>query len=181
MKIRVKFIFFIISLSLCFLTMSFIDKEKTGGLREGDIAPEIALPNPQGDIIKLSSLRGHMVLVHFWASWCAPCRHDSKDLVQLYEKYRDREFNNAQGFIILYVSLDESKTEWLKAIQEDGLDPKYNVSDLKRWKSSALHDYGISFVPDNFLVDGNGKILLQGNIMHTFHNFISAEIKGKFF
>jgi len=180
MKIRFKFIFFLISLFLCFLITSFKEKDKTG-LREGEMAPEIALPTPKGDTLRLSSLRGHMVLVHFWASWCEPCRHDSRDLVQLYEKYRDKEFNSGQGFIVLYVSLDESKTEWEKAIKEDGLDPKYNVSDLKRWKSSAVQEYRVGFVPDNFLIDGNGKILVMGNIIHTLRNFISAEVKGKFF
>ena len=177
---RGNFLLFWGILILCLFSMSFKEKEKTG-LREGDIAPEISLPTPRGDTLKLSSLRGHMVLVHFWASWCIPCRHDSKDLVKLYDKYKDKEFNTGHGFVILCVSLDEKKDEWVKAIEEDGLNWDYHVSDLKRWKSAAALQYRVGFVPDNFLIDGNGKILAQGNIMHNLKNFIMAEQKGKFF
>ena len=117
--------------------------------------PEIALPNPQGDTLKLSDYRGDIVLVDFWASWCGPCRQANPHLVSLYEKYRD------QGFEIFGVSLDRSRDAWLKGIEGDNLTwPQ--VSDLKYWNSSVVKDFGISGIPFTVLVDKDGTILAKG-------------------
>jgi len=147
------------------------------GPREGDVAPEIRLPNPNGDTLKLSSLQGHMVLVHFWASWCRPCRAESKKIVQVYQQYKDKEYKTGNGLIVLYVSLDENKTEWVKAIKEDGISMDYNVSDLKRWASLAAQSYKVQFVPNNFLIDGNGKIIAEGQITNFLADFLKDEVQ----
>ena len=152
-------------------------KASQKGLSEGDKAPEISLPNPNGDTLKLSSLKGHMVLVHFWASWCTPCREESKKIVKMYEKFKDKNYKTGEGLIVLYVSLDENKNEWIKAINEDGMSVDYNVSDLKRWKSFAAQSYKINFVPDNFLIDGNGKIIARGMITNDLPVILKGEVK----
>jgi thiol-disulfide isomerase/thioredoxin len=120
----------------------------------GKEAPEIALPSPSGDTIVLSSLRGKIVLLDFWASWCAPCRSENPNLVKIYKKYRDK------GFEIYQVSLDRTKTAWLKGIEDDKLD-WIHVSDLQYWNSIVVPVYNIQGIPMNYLLDREGRILDQ--------------------
>jgi peroxiredoxin len=130
----------------------------------GQKAPEIALPSPDGKVIKLSSLKGKVVLLDFWASWCGPCRKANPDVVKLYQKYKD------QGFTVYSVSLDQSKQKWEQAIAKDGLLWENHVSDLKFWYSKAAEDYGIEAIPATFLIDKDGVIIdtdLHGNSLEN--------------
>ena len=119
-------------------------------------APEIALKNPDGVEMKLSSLRGKYVLVDFWASWCSPCRHENPNVVRLYNKYKDK------GFTIMSVSLDSDIGAWKNAIKEDGLVWPNHVSDLSGWDSSMPNLYGFQSIPHTVLVDKEGKIIEAG-------------------
>lgn len=119
----------------------------------GDKAPDIALPNVDGEIIKLSSLRGKVVLLDFWASWCGPCRRENPNVVKAYEKYKD------EGFIVYSVSLDRNKASWEKAILQDGLVWDTHVSDLKHWQSEGAATYKVTGIPMAFLIDQNGVII----------------------
>jgi thiol-disulfide isomerase/thioredoxin len=119
----------------------------------GNEAPEISLPDPQGKIVSLSSTRGNIVLLDFWASWCGPCRKENPNLVLAFNKY------NGKGFGIFQVSLDKSKEEWLKGIREDKLSAWIHVSDLKYWNSVVVPQYKIEAIPFNLLLDKDGKIL----------------------
>jgi len=125
----------------------------------GEMAPDIALPNLNGDIVKLSSLRGQMVFIDFWASWCKPCRKENPEILETYMKYKDEEFENGEGFTVYGVSLDKKKEAWQKAITKDGLIWETHVSDLKGWKNEAALAYGISSVPMSYLIDGDGVIV----------------------
>jgi peroxiredoxin len=120
----------------------------------GAQAPEIELPNPDGDTTSLSSLKGKYVLVDFWASWCHPCRVENPHLVNVYEKY------HSQGFEIFQVSLDKKKSAWVEAIEKDRLD-WIHVSDLKYWNSAPAKLYQVQSIPANFLVDKQGKIIAK--------------------
>lgn len=124
-------------------------------LTAGMQAPEIDLPSPNGNNIKLSSLRGKVVLIDFWASWCSPCRRANPHVVSLYNKYHDK------GFEIYGVSLDKSRENWIKAIADDGL-VWSQVSDLKYWQSEAGRAYGVGSIPHTVLIDEGGKIIAIG-------------------
>lgn len=125
----------------------------------GKAAPEIALQTPEGTEVKLSDLKGKVVLIDFWASWCAPCRKENPVLVEAYNKFKDTEFSIGQGFVVLSVSLDSKRDRWINGITEDKLDWPYNVSDLKGWRSTAAQAYEIRMIPASFLVDGEGIIV----------------------
>ncbi len=137
-------------------------------------APDISLPDPKGKNFKLSDLRGQVVLLDFWASWCRPCRMENPNVVKIYKKYKE------QGFTVFSVSLDgmDSRTEarfggdqakindyknqqkdrWVKAIEADKLEWDYHVSDLKKWECAPARQYGVSGIPRTFLIDREGNI-----------------------
>lgn len=122
-------------------------------LAPGSEAKEIAQPNPEGEIMKLSDYRGKYVLIDFWASWCGPCRKENPNVVQLYKKYKD------DGFEVFSVSLDKDKARWEAAIKQDDLIWDGHVSDLKFWSSEAARDYNVSSIPFTVLVDPEGKVV----------------------
>jgi peroxiredoxin len=122
---------------------------------KGALAPEISLPNASGDIVSLSSLRGTVVLIDFWASWCGPCRRESPNMVKLYERYKD------SGFEIFGVSLDTDHFKWQQAIADDHLSWTH-VSDLKGWETVVQDDYGFDGIPFTVLIDKDGKIIAKG-------------------
>jgi peroxiredoxin len=128
----------------------------------GNIAPEITLPDPQGDTIRLSSTRGSVVLLDIWAAWCAPCRRENPNLVKVYNLYHNK------GFQIFQVSIDKTREAWLKGIEDDQLGKWIHVSDLKYWNSAVVPLYKIESIPANFLLDREGKIIasnLRGEML----------------
>lgn len=146
------------------------EKNAVTGLNVGNRAPELAYPNPQGKTIALSSLRGEMVLVDFWASWCPPCRRENPYVVKAYQEFKDKVFKNGKGFTVYSISCDKNRDAWTNAIKADHLVWKNQVSDLKGWESQATYIYKISSIPSNVLLDGNGIIIawnLQGDQLST--------------
>lgn len=123
-------------------------------LSVGQPAPEIELPNPNGELVRLSDLKGKYVLIDFWAAWCKPCRQENPNVVRLYNQYKDK------GFEVFGVSLDRTKEDWVKAIADDGLTWTH-VSDLKYFNSIAAELYQIDAIPATYMIDPDGKIIAK--------------------
>jgi thiol-disulfide isomerase/thioredoxin len=142
-------------------------------IKVGMPAPDISMKNPAGKEVSLNDLKGKVVLVDFWASWCGPCRKANPHVVQVYDKYKSK------GFTVFSVSLDgldsrsrsaiqnddalskrleASKQAWLKAIEQDQLKWDYHVSDLEKWDTRAAKEYGVTGIPKTFLIDRDGNI-----------------------
>jgi thiol-disulfide isomerase/thioredoxin len=130
-----------------------IKKESMSFLNDGNIAPDFEQAKMDGTPMKLSDLRGKVVLIDFWASWCGPCRQENPNVVKLYEKYKDA------GFTVMSVSLDKDKNSWQKAIEKDKLSWPNHVSDLKYWGNEAAKLYKVSGIPFTVLIDQEGKII----------------------
>jgi len=129
----------------------------------GQPALDFAQADASGNTVSLASFRGKYVLVDFWASWCGPCRAENPNVVRAYSKFKEK------GFEILAVSLDDKKDKWLAAIQADNLSWTH-VSDLKGWKNAAAELYSIRAIPQNLLIDPQGRIIaknLRGEALET--------------
>jgi len=127
----------------------------TVGIGVGQIAPEISLTAANGKVMKLSDLRGQMVLIDFWASGCRPCRAENPNVVKAYHEYRNKSFKNAQGFTVFGISLDRGDKEWRQAIETDQLVWETNFFG----NQTVSAQYNVQYIPSNFLIDGDGKIL----------------------
>jgi len=147
------------------LFIAFGAQGKTGnvqtGTEIGNKAPEIIEKSLNGEQLKLSSLKGKLVLIDFWAAWCPPCRRENPNVVAVYKKYKNKSFKSGEGFTVLGVSLNNTKADWEKAIKADGLEWENHVSDLKGWSSKHALVYGVRSIPTNFLIDGNGIIVAK--------------------
>jgi thiol-disulfide isomerase/thioredoxin len=132
----------------------YIAKQITDGKVNGNGTQlaDFSQADTAGTPVSLSSLRGKYVLVDFWASWCGPCRQENPNLVAAYQKYKSKKFT------VLGVSLDKAKPAWIEAIQMDGL-AWTHVSDLQGWQNSVAQKFQIFNIPQNFLLDPEGKVI----------------------
>lgn len=143
-------------IAVLLIGLMFLSLTAPTGVKSGDKAPDIVLISPKGKKVKLSKLKGKVVLIDFWASWCGPCRRENPNVVEAYEKYNKAKFKTGKGFEIYSVSLDRNEAKWIEAIEADGLVWKSHGWDQDGKVSQA---YGVRSIPTAFLVDGDGNIV----------------------
>lgn len=143
--------------------------ENEENLAEGNPAPEIVLPDPQGNPVSLSSLKGNVVLIDFWAAWCPPCRKANVKLGELYEKYHQK------GFEIYGISLDRTREQWIDAIEKDNI-TWHQVSDLRFMNSPVVTLYNVSEIPHTVLIDREGNIIARNFSVDELEELIIANL-----
>lgn len=163
------------------LFLSLLLKGNAQELKVGDKAPDIIQESVNGEVLKLSSLRGQMVLIDFWSSWCKPCRRENKHLVKAYNKFKNRKFKNGTGFSIYSVSLDSHKKMWKRAIEKDSLIWKHHVSDLKAWSGAVAKKYHVRSIPQSYLIDGEGNIVAKNLRGVALERSLRRQLKKPFF
>lgn len=119
---------------------------------QGMDAYEVVLQSDKGDSIRLSSFKGKIVLLDFWASWCGPCRASNKHLAKIYPKFKDK------GFEIVSVSLDEDRSAWLRAIKQDKIS-WIKMIDPGGWESGTVATWGLYALPTSYLIDREGRLI----------------------
>jgi len=166
-----KKIFYLVIL-LCL--MPLLSCGQTQGIEIGKKVFDVSGENPEGETIGIESLKGKLVLIDFWASWCQPCRMENPNLVSAYKQYKDANFSKGNGFEIFSISLDRKKTDWVKAIEKDGLIWSYHICDFKEWYSALVDKFELESIPANFLIDSEGVIIAKDLRGDALENTLKA-------
>ncbi len=160
--LSLRIIALVIKLStFIFLGILFISFQKVDDFGEGSKAPDFSMLSLTGDSVRLSSLKGSIVFVDFWASWCLPCRKQNQLINKIHEKYKRIARQHDMKIYFINISLDTNKELWKVAISKDNLDTKRQVCDFAGWNSSVVKDYQIKKIPTSFLIDEKGKIIAK--------------------
>ena len=141
------------------LFLLFTGFQQPGGLVKGSQAPDFSVVTMNGDSIRLSALKGSIVFVDFWASWCLPCRSQNSTLTKIHDKYRLTVRRTGVPLVFISISLDTNKDFWRVAVRKDNLNPRRQVCDSTGWESAIVKEYQIKKIPSSFLIDADGKII----------------------
>ncbi|MEM9885186.1 MAG: TlpA disulfide reductase family protein [Bacteroidota bacterium] len=145
---------------------------------QGDKAPNFTATTLSSSEMQLQDLIGNYVLLDFWGSWCAPCREENPNLVALYEKFHGARFEDAENFEIVSVGIEKDRERWLKAIERDGLDWSYHVSDLKEFESEVAKRYGIRSIPSKFLINPKGVVIGVNQSAEEIEDVLEGKLKS---
>ncbi|MEM0992697.1 MAG: TlpA disulfide reductase family protein [Bacteroidota bacterium] len=145
---------------------------------QGDKAPNFTASTLANEAISLADLKGNYVLLDFWGSWCGPCRKESPELVKLYQKFHGQSFQDAENFEILSVGIEKDKNRWLDAIERDGLDWQYHVSDLKEFENEIAQLYGVRAIPSKFLINPDGLVIGVNQSLAQVDAILSDKLKA---
>ena len=166
--------FFAIIILLSFTRCSVTNK--VTGTATGNISPEIVALGTEGMSIALSELKGSYVLIEFWESGNSAARSNHFEMQRLYQKYRGSEFENGNGFCIYSLSPDTDKSKWADAIKQDNITWPCQALDTKAWNAPAAIKYNVGFLPQYFLIDGNGVIVKKNILIKDLENIIKENL-----
>ncbi len=121
--------------------------------RNGESIPKIEATLLNGEQFDIEDLKGQFVLIDFWGSWCAPCRKENPDLVKLYDKYKDKNFE------VVSIAIETDENRWKAAIEKDNLYWTYHIVQLDRFSSPIAKEFGVHEIPTKYLLNGEGKII----------------------
>ncbi len=144
----------------------------------GERAANFTGTMPDGTTMELSDLEGKYVLLDFWGSWCGPCRVENPALVQLYQEFHGKAFQDASNFEIVSVGIETKKERWLAAIQKDNLNWKYHVSELTNFQSEIAKLYGVREIPTKFLLNEDGMIIGVNQSVEEIAAFLRERVKS---
>lgn len=171
-----KYILFgIIGLIAAFVLVKYFYSQPK--LMAGEMAPNFRIALNNGEEVSLDQLRGKYVLIDFWGSWCVPCRKDNPKLVQLYDQFHGQQFDKANDFEIVSISLEKEKGEWEKAKLTDGLDWKYQFADLNYMDSETAKLYEVKAVPTKFLLNEKGIIVGIDQRVDEIADFLQKRVQ----
>ena len=135
-------------------------------VKESGLAPDFSLKTLEGQEMTLASLKGKVVLIDFWATWCGPCRESIPHLVDLYKKYREK------GFEVIGVSVDKDAAEMVRRFTKS-MDIPYPILI---GSEEVTRSYAVTALPTTFLIDREGNI--QERVI-GFNSRIAKELASK--
>ncbi|MCB9348661.1 MAG: TlpA family protein disulfide reductase [Lewinellaceae bacterium] len=151
----------------------------------GETTPDFTASTLSGEQLQLSSLRGQYVLLDFWGSWCGPCRQENPGLVQLYDKYQNARFQQAERFVVISIGIEENEERWRRAIERDGLHWPYHILDkatsLRFFDSELAQQFGVKQVPTKYLLNEKGLIIAVNPTVEKLDELLGekmAEVGG---
>ena len=144
---------------------------------EGEVAPDFKTNLIDGSEFQLSSLKGNIVLLDFWGSWCGPCRQESPNLVGLHKKFGALKTDSGGGFKIVSVAIETNDRRWKKAIDQDNLNWPHHIYEEGRFKSPIAQQYGVKEIPTKYLIDTKGKVVFTNPGFEQIDNYLSDRLK----
>lgn len=167
-------VFFVLIVIISWLAYQWYKAPKYS---QGEIAPDFTSITPNGEEMSLSDFKGKYVLLDFWGSWCGPCRVENPSIVELYTKYKDAPFKNADGFTVFSVGMETNKNRWIAAIQQDNLYWPNHVSEVKRLKSDVALQYKVREIPTKYLINPKGNIIGVNMSFAEMDKLLSEQLK----
>lgn len=143
----------------------------------GEKAIELTGKLPDGSEFKLSDLKGKYVLIDFWGSWCGPCRKSHPQLVSLYNRFNKQTFKDAEGFEIVSIGLEQSRTNWEGAIRTDQLNWPYHLMEQGSFESPQVKAYNVKQIPTQFLVNPDGIIMYVDPSFEEIAKLLGSRLK----
>ncbi len=159
--------------------LSCTDRENKAEVIKGGLAPNFKARTWDKSSLELNTLKGRLILLDFWGSWCAPCRKEHPELVKLYEEFSNKEFKNASSFEIISIAIESDSIAWQKAIQKDNLKWPYQVmeltKDLNKVSVPVAQTFGVKQVPARFLIDEKGIIIGINPSIEAVRTYLNAK------